>query len=96
MTLVPVVGDNERVIELTEPQVWVLIGVFSTAIIGMLGWQTVMFNRALTTSIDSVRLELQYFREGVDAKFDVVNHKIDSLDRDVQALTRHVFGSDTR
>lgn len=89
-------GDNGRVIELTEPQVWVLVGVFSTAIIGMLGWQTVMFHRALTTSIDSVRSEIQYFRESVDAKFDVVNHKIDALDRDVQALMRNAFGTDPR
>lgn len=45
---------------MTEPQVWVLIGVFATAIFGMLTWQTI------------------------------------SLDRDVQALTRHVFGTDPR
>lgn len=85
-------GDNGRVIELTEPQVWVLIGIFATAVFGMLGWQKVTFNR----TIESLRRELQAFRESIDAKFEVVNHKIDSLDRDVQALTRHVFGTDPR
>ena len=114
---------------MTEPQIWVLIGVFTTAIFGMLSWQTVSFNRTLTTAIGGVRTELasevgslrtefrsevgslrtelrtevgslrremEFFRESIDAKFDTVNHKIDSLDRDVQALTRHVFGTDPR
>lgn len=74
---------------MTEPQVWVLIGVFATAIFGMLTWQTISFNRALTTSIDSLR-------EVMNARFDTVDTKIEALDRDVQSLTRHVFGSDPR
>jgi hypothetical protein len=77
------------VIDTTEPQVWVLIGVFATAIFGMLTWQTISFNRALKTSIDSLR-------EVMNARFDAVDSKIEALDRDVQALTRHVFGTDPR
>ena len=75
---------------MTEPQVWVLMGIFATAVFGMLGWQTVTFNR----TIESLRRELQAFRESFDAKFDVVNHKIDGLDRDVQLLMRREFGVD--
>jgi hypothetical protein len=74
---------------MTEPQVWVLIGVFTTAIFGMLTWQTISFNRALTTSIDSLR-------EVMNARFDTVDTKIEALDRNVQSLTRHVFGTDPR
>jgi hypothetical protein len=77
------------VIDMTEPQVWVLIGVFATAVFGMLTWQTISFNRALKTSIDSLR-------EVMSARFDTVDSKIEALDRDVQALTRHVFGTDPR
>jgi len=82
-------GDNGKVIDVTEPQVWVLIGVFATAIFGMLTWQTISFNRALKTSIDSLR-------EVMNARFDTVDSKIEALDRDVQALTRHVVGTDPR
>jgi hypothetical protein len=82
-------SDNRKVIDMTEPQVWVLIGVFATAIFGMLTWQTISFNRALKTSIDSLR-------EVMDARFASVDAKLDGLDRDVQALTRHVFGTDPR
>lgn len=81
--------DNGKVIDVSEPQVWVLIGVFATAIFGMLTWQTISFNRALRTSIDSLR-------EVMDARFASVDAKLDGLDRDVQALTRHVFGTDPR
>jgi len=117
------------VITLTEPQVWVLIGVFATAILGMLRWQTVSFNRTLSTAIGAVHAEIgslrnemqtevgglrnevqrevggmrgemrasiDGLRESTHAKFDLVKVKIDSLDRDVQALTRHVFGTDPR
>jgi hypothetical protein len=81
---------------MTEPQVWVLIGVFATAIFGMLTWQTISFNRALKTSIDSLREVMDARFDAVNARFDAVDSKIDGLDRDVQALTRHVFGTDPR
>lgn len=92
--------QNGVVITLTEPQVWVLIGVFAAAIFGMIGMVTSSFNRNLTTSLNALR-------ETMDARFDALrseirgelaalNAKLDSLDRDVQALTRHVFGTDPR
>ena len=89
-------GDNRKVTDVTEPQVWVLIGVFATAIFGMLTWQTISFNRALRTSIDSLREVMDARFDAVNARFDAVESKIDRLDRDVQALTRHVFGTDPR
>ena len=73
--------------ELTEPQSWVLIGVFASAVLGMMTWQTILLNRTIDTSIRRVETKL-------DAKFEVVGTKLEHLDRDVQALTRHVFGAD--
>lgn len=67
---------------LTEPQIWVLIGVFATAIFGMITIVMTAFHRTLTLSIQ--RLEL------------LIESKIDALDRDIQALSRHVFGTDPR
>lgn len=67
---------------MTGPQVWVRIGVFAAAVLGMMSWQTVCFNRNLRIS--------------VDGRLDSVESKIDGLDRDVQTLTRHVFGPDGR
>ena len=93
-------------IELTEPQVWVLIGVFAAAMFSTIGVQTASFNRNLNTAMsamkesmeskfDALRSELNGFKGEVNARFDTTNAKIDGLARDVQALTRRVFGADS-
>lgn len=81
---------------MTEPQVWVLIGVFSTAIFGMMSWQAVWFNRTLTTSINSLREVMDVRFESVERQLENVERQITALDRDVSALTRHVFGTGPR
>ncbi len=88
-------------IELTEPQVWVLMGIFATAIFGMLGWQTASFNRNLTIVSDSLRESIKSLGKVMDARFaaqdarfESLERKLDDLDRDVQAISRHVFGAD--
>lgn len=81
---------------MSEPQVWVLIGVFAASIFGMLTWQTISFNRALRTSIDGVRDVMDVRFGSIEGRLDRLETKVDGLDRDVQALTRHVFGADPR
>lgn len=88
--------DNGRVIELTEPQVWVLIGVFATAIFGMLSWQTVSFNRNLTVVRDSLRESIESQGKIMDVRFEILERKLENMDRDIQAISRHVFGTDPR
>lgn len=88
-------------IELTEPQAWVLMGIFATAIFGMLGWQTASFNRNLTIVRDSLRESIESIGkvmdvrfEGLSSRLEKLERKVDDLDRDVQAISRHVFGAD--
>jgi hypothetical protein len=98
--------ENEGVIALTEPQTWVLIGIFGAAIFSTIGLQTASFNRNLTTAIgalresmegklDGIRGELTGFKGEVNARFDAVNARFDALDRDVQVLSRRAFGADS-
>jgi hypothetical protein len=96
-------SDNRTVITVTEPQVWVLIGVFSAAVFGMIGIVTTSFNRTLTASIEGLRDTMNAKFEAVDAKFAAVDARFDALyvkleamDRDIQALSRHIFGADSR
>jgi hypothetical protein len=79
---------------LTEPQVWVLIGVFAAAIFGMMGIATTSVNRTLTASLARVDTRIDGLREVMEAKFDKMDAKFDLLDRDIQALSRRVFGTD--
>ena len=90
---------------MNEPQVWTLIGVFGTALFGMLTLMTTLFVRvvrteigSLRTEIGSVRMELGAqigsLRSEMQAEFASVRTEIKYLDRDVQALSRRVFGDD--
>ncbi len=79
---------------MTEPQIWVLIGVFAAAIFSMIGIVTTSFNRTLAASIGGVRAEINGLREVMDARFEKMDAKFDQLDRDIQALSRRVFGTD--
>lgn len=81
---------------MTEPQVWVLIGVFSAAIFGMIGIVTTSFNRTLTASIGGLRDTMNAKFDAVDARFETLNVKLEAMDRDIQALSRHIFGADSR
>jgi hypothetical protein len=95
------------VLTVTEPQVWVLIGVFAAAMFGMIGIVTSSFNRNLSTvaaglrsEIAGVRSEIGGLRETMNAKFDAVDAKFsgkfETLDRDIAVLSRHVFDADSR
>ncbi len=90
--------DNEGVISVTEPQVWVLIGIFAAAMFGMIGIVTTSFNRTLSATINGLRETMDARFETMDARFDALDAKFsgkfEGLDRDIQALSRHVFGSD--
>jgi flagellar capping protein FliD len=82
------------VLTLTEPQVWVLIGVFAAAVVGVMGTATTSVNRTLSASLASVDTRIDGLREVMEAKFDKMDAKFDLLDRDIQALSRRVFGTD--
>ena len=96
----PRVNDNGEALEVNEPQVWVLIGVFATAIFGMIGIVTTSFNRTLTTAVGGLRESMETRFETMDARFEAMDAKFtgkfEVLDRDIQSLSRHVFGADPR
>jgi len=75
---------------MTEPQVWVLIGVFAAGMLGTLTLVSTLFVNVVRSEIGSVRSEISR----LDARFDGVDQRLDALDRDVQALVKHTFGLD--
>ena len=66
---------------LNEPQVWTVIGVFATALFGLLGFVTTSISRTIRTEIGSLRNEMH-------VRFDSLSGRIDHLDRDVQFLMK--------
>jgi len=80
----------------TEPQSWVLIGIFATTMLGGLTLSTNLIMRTVTASITGVegRLEgkIDGLRAEMNARFDGMGTRIDHLDRDISALSRRVWG----
>ena len=66
---------------MTEPQVWVLIGVFAAALFGMLTLMPRMFRHLIRAELHVVRTRL-----------DNIEGRIELLDRDINAFMRHTFG----
>lgn len=77
---------------MTEPQGWVLIGAFTTIMLGGMTLMTTLINRATANAIDGLRGEVNGLRGEMNARFDTVNAKIEHLDRDVTALMRRAWG----
>lgn len=82
----------------TEPQVWVLIGVFAASTVGMMSLMSTLFVRVIRAEIGSVRSDLSAeigsLRSEMRGRFDTLEQRVDGLDRDVQALVKHTFGPD--
>lgn len=79
---------------MTEPQVWVLIGVFAAALFGMFTIVSTLFIRVIRSEISGLRGEFTGLRGEMMARFDLLEQRVDGLDRDVQALVKHTFGLD--
>lgn len=70
---------------LNEPQVWTLIGVFSAAMIGVLG----LVFLTMKNLTDGLRSEMSSMRNELIARMD---SRFDHLDRDVAFLMRRELG----
>ena len=81
---------------MTEPQVWVLIGVFAAAFFALIGIVTTNFNRTMVARFETMDARFEGLRSEMNAKFDIINMKLENMDRNIQALSRHVFGTDPR
>ncbi|WP_344753362.1 hypothetical protein [Leifsonella bigeumensis] len=81
-------------INVTEPQVWTMIGVFTALMFGMLTIVSTLFIRVVRSEISGIRGEIGGLRAEMNARFETMNLKIDGLDRDVQLLMRREFGID--
>jgi hypothetical protein len=78
---------NEEMIAMTEPQIWTMIGAFAALMFGMMTMVSTVFIRVLRAELGGLRAEM-------NSRFEIVGHRIDGLDRDVQALVKRTFGLD--
>lgn len=93
---------------MNEPQIWTLIAVFAAGMFGTITLVSTMFVRMMQNGFDSVRTEFDSVRTeigsvraemasefgSVRTEIRAVHGRIDHLDRDVNAIYRHLFGID--
>ncbi len=90
---------------MTEAQTWTVIATLSAALLGMITVVTTVLMRTISTQIgglrnemisglNGVRSEMGGLRAEMNARFETVGVRMDSLDRDVQAVASRVFGTD--
>lgn len=90
-----------KVIEVTEPQVWTLIGVFAAALFGMVGLMSTWFMHVLRAEIGGVRAEIGRLRGEMSAeigglrgemngRFEAMDARFDALAGKVEHLDRDV------
>ena len=91
---------------MNDPQVWTLIGVFTTIMLGAMSLMTVQINRTIAASIGGLRGEMIGRFDGVhgridslentmNARLDAMDTKVDHLDRDITALSRRIWKDTT-
>jgi len=74
------------VIELTEGQVWTVIGLIGALLVGGVPLLLAVVRSGLKA------IEARF--DAVDTRFDAIDVRLSHLDRDVNALMKHTFGVD--
>ncbi len=91
-----------------DPQVWTLIGVFTTMMLGGMTLMTMQFSRVIRAEIGGLRGELRSEIGGLrgdlsgrleslegrlTGRIDALEHKVDSLDKEVANLATRFWRS---
>lgn len=91
-----------------DPQVWTLIGVFTTMMLGGMTLMTMQFSRVIRAEIGALRGELhgeigglrgdlsgrlESLEGRLTGRIDALEHKVDSLDKEVANLATRFWRS---
>lgn len=64
---------------MTEPQTWVLLGVFTTIMLGGMTLMTTLLTRTLNSAIGGLRGEMTARFEAVDARFSAIDARFEAM-----------------
>ena len=80
---------------MNDPEIWTVIGVFAAAMLGGLTLVVTSLSRVIRAEVGGLRAELRAELSGVNSRLDATNTRLEHLARDVQALTRRVWGAES-
>ena len=70
---------------MTEPQVWVLMGLFSAIMLGGLTLSTTLMMNAMRSGLDAIRETMDARFIGVDGRFEAMDARFASLESKMDA-----------
>lgn len=90
------IGENEGVIEVTEPQVWTIIGVMVAALGAILTIVTQSFNRTIQALGDRMDAKFEAMGARFEGKFEGIDGKFESIDARFESIDAKFDAIDTR
>ncbi|KJL33701.1 hypothetical protein RS86_01498 [Microbacterium azadirachtae] len=78
---------------MTEPQVWTLIGVFAAVMLGGMTLMTTLLTRTISAKSDAADSRIESLRVEMNARFDTMDVKFSTLDREVATLAERFWRS---
>ncbi|KKX97522.1 hypothetical protein [Microbacterium sp. Ag1] len=78
---------------LDDPQVWTLIGVFAAVMLGGMTLMTTQLSRVIRAEVDRVEGTLSARTDGLHARLDRIETKVDDLDRELTNLATRFWRS---
>ena len=78
---------------MTEPQVWTLIGVFAAVMLGGMTLMTTLLTRTISAKSDAADSRIETLRVEMNARFDTMDVKFSTLDREVATLAARFWRS---
>ncbi|MFJ4165568.1 hypothetical protein ACIPY5_08420 [Microbacterium sp. NPDC089698] len=78
---------------MTEPQVWTLIGVFAAVMLGGMTLMTTLLTRTISAKSDAADSRIETLRVEMNARFDTMDVKFSTLDREVATLAERFWRS---
>ncbi|MFB7844345.1 hypothetical protein [Microbacterium sp. NPDC056052] len=78
---------------MTEPQVWTLIGVFAAVMLGGMTLMTTLLTRTISAKSDAADSRIETLRVEMNARFDTMDVKFSTLDKEVATLAERFWRS---
>lgn len=80
-------GDGQTGIVLSNAQIWTMLGIVISLLVTVGG----LTLATVRSGFDTLRTETTSLRQVMEVRFDGVDHRLDRMDADIQALTNRVF-----
>ncbi|WP_046012014.1 hypothetical protein [Microbacterium sp. SA39] len=79
--------------EMTEPQVWTLIGVFAAVMIGAISLLLRQNDKIITSFRHEIAARFEGLEGKMDVRFDAMDRRLEELDKEVTNLATRFWRS---